>query len=404
MGTTTIAAAAAAKSSSSSFLPLLIIIVLFGLFYVTIIRPQRNRQRKAQATQRQVMPGQRVRTTAGIYGTVISGDDRDVVVEIAPGVQVTMLRRGIMDVVPEDDQGGTPSRRARPTRTPAEDTEPADDRGDRDHLAAAVAGSPKDCRHVAPSTQPSRPGRLLIVAGGHHHRDAGGHPARGTSSKPGKWHDSFKVGLGLDLSSGTTVTLQAVTKATRRPARAQMNEASEHHAPAGQRRRVQRRRWCSSRAASSSRCRSPARAPSEVVSIVGQTALLRFRQVLLCSAPDICDRSRRGHARPRAPASTSTVAQRLAEPVVVRQPASSSGRPRRQGRARQPAAPARPPGPPGSARPRRGLAVSRQRRPRPARLDVARHPRPRRPRRAPRPETAGEPARSTSQCWPCSTS
>ena len=119
MGTTTIAAAAAAaKSSSSSFLPLLIIIVLFGLFYVTIIRPQRNRQRNAQATQKQVMPGQRVRTTAGIYGTVISGDDRDVVVEIAPGVQVTMLRRGIMDVVPEDDQGGTRPRASRP-RTPA---------------------------------------------------------------------------------------------------------------------------------------------------------------------------------------------------------------------------------------------------------------------------------------------
>jgi preprotein translocase subunit YajC len=120
-------AAAPAKTSSSSFLPLLIIIVLFGLFYVTIIRPQRNRQRNAQATQRQVMPGQRVRTTAGIYGTVISGDDRDVVVEIAPGVQVTMLRRGIMDVVPEDDQGGTPSQ---PTPdSGAEDTKPADDRG-----------------------------------------------------------------------------------------------------------------------------------------------------------------------------------------------------------------------------------------------------------------------------------
>ena len=131
MGTTTIAAAAAAaKSSSSSFLPLLIIIVLFGLFYVTIIRPQRNRQRNAQATQRQVMPGQRVRTTAGIYGTVISGDDRDVVVEIAPGVQVTMLRRGIMDVVPEDDQGGTPSASQPTPDTGAEDTKPADDRGD----------------------------------------------------------------------------------------------------------------------------------------------------------------------------------------------------------------------------------------------------------------------------------
>jgi preprotein translocase subunit YajC len=125
----TMAIAAAAKSSSSSFLPLLIIIVLFGLFYVTIIRPQRNRQRAAQATQKQAMPGQRVRTTAGIYGTLISGDDRDVVVEIAPGVQITMLRRGIMDVVPEDDQGGSPVSQTTPD-TGEEDTKPADDRGD----------------------------------------------------------------------------------------------------------------------------------------------------------------------------------------------------------------------------------------------------------------------------------
>lgn len=138
---TMILAAASTKSSSSSFLPLLIIIVLFGLFYMTIIRPQRNRQRSAMQTQRQVMPGQRIRTTAGIYGTVISGDDRDVVVEIAPGVNVTMLRRAVMDVVPEDDQGGTTtatepepaSSTASSSSAGTEDqgsTKPADDRGD----------------------------------------------------------------------------------------------------------------------------------------------------------------------------------------------------------------------------------------------------------------------------------
>ena len=103
-----VAADAATKSSSSSFLPLLIIVVLFGLFYMTIIRPQRNRQRQAQQKQSQVLPGQRIRTTAGIYGTVVSGDDRDIIVEIAPGVQVTMLRRAVMEIVPEDDQGGNP--------------------------------------------------------------------------------------------------------------------------------------------------------------------------------------------------------------------------------------------------------------------------------------------------------
>jgi len=54
------------------------------------------------------LPGQRSALTAGIYGTLISGDDRDVVVEIAPGVQIQMLRRAIMEVVPEDDQAARP--------------------------------------------------------------------------------------------------------------------------------------------------------------------------------------------------------------------------------------------------------------------------------------------------------
>jgi preprotein translocase subunit YajC len=131
MGTTILAATAATKTSSSSFLPLLIIIVLFGLFYVTIIRPQRNKQRAATQTQSQAVPGQRVRTTAGIYGTLVSGDDRDVVVEIAPGVQIQMLRRGIMEVVPEDDQAGSSNvYEPEPETNSDEHNKPADDRGD----------------------------------------------------------------------------------------------------------------------------------------------------------------------------------------------------------------------------------------------------------------------------------
>jgi preprotein translocase subunit YajC len=130
MGTINLAAAAA-PAKSSSFLPLLIIIVLFGLFYMTIIRPQRNKQRAAARTQTQVMPGQRVRTTAGIYGTVVSGDDRDVVVEIAPGVEITMLRRAIMEVVPDDDEAGTtPMYEPEQDADAEEQNKPADDRGD----------------------------------------------------------------------------------------------------------------------------------------------------------------------------------------------------------------------------------------------------------------------------------
>jgi preprotein translocase subunit YajC len=98
--------AAAAKSSSGNYTFLLVIVVLFGLFYFVMIRPQRNRQRQAQQMQRQVMPGQQVRTTAGMYATVVSADDDDVVLEIAPGVQARFLRRAVMEVISEDDGMG----------------------------------------------------------------------------------------------------------------------------------------------------------------------------------------------------------------------------------------------------------------------------------------------------------
>lgn len=98
LATTSSGSSAAKGSPTFTFLILAVLVVLF---YVLIMRPQRNRQRRAMQTQNQAMPGQRIRTTAGMYGTVVSGDDRDVVIEIAPGVQVTMLRRAIMEVVPD---------------------------------------------------------------------------------------------------------------------------------------------------------------------------------------------------------------------------------------------------------------------------------------------------------------
>jgi preprotein translocase YajC subunit len=109
MGIMYLAATAAGKSSSNSFTPILIIAVLFGVFYMLIIRPQRNKQRRAQQMQGGVEVGKRVRTTAGIYGTVTAIDDGDVELEIAPGVEIRILRRAIMDILPEDSpEDGAP--------------------------------------------------------------------------------------------------------------------------------------------------------------------------------------------------------------------------------------------------------------------------------------------------------
>jgi preprotein translocase subunit YajC len=105
MGNMVLAASDAASkgSGSGSLNILLIIVVLFGVLYFVMIRPQRNRQRKAQEQQNAVTPGTRVRTTAGMYATVVGVDGDDVILEVAPGVEVRYVKRAIMQVLPDEE-------------------------------------------------------------------------------------------------------------------------------------------------------------------------------------------------------------------------------------------------------------------------------------------------------------
>ena len=109
MGFTAAAEAATKSSGSALTFPILIVLVFVG-FYFLMIRPQRRRQQAVQQQQRTVEPGARVRTTAGMYATVVEVDGDDVVLEVAPGVEVRYLRRAIMEVIEagEEPEGDEP--------------------------------------------------------------------------------------------------------------------------------------------------------------------------------------------------------------------------------------------------------------------------------------------------------
>jgi preprotein translocase subunit YajC len=94
-----LAAAQPTGGGGGSYTFLIIIVVLFALFYFVMIRPQRNRQRQVQQMQNQIRPGQRIRTTAGMYATVTAVEGDDVILELSPGVTARFMRRAIMDVV-----------------------------------------------------------------------------------------------------------------------------------------------------------------------------------------------------------------------------------------------------------------------------------------------------------------
>ena len=100
--------AASKGSSSGSTTFLLVIVVLIVGMWFLLIRPQRARQRKAMEQQRGVEPGQRVRTTAGMYATVVDVDGDDVILEVAPGVHTRYIKRAIAEVLP-DGAGDVPA-------------------------------------------------------------------------------------------------------------------------------------------------------------------------------------------------------------------------------------------------------------------------------------------------------
>jgi preprotein translocase subunit YajC len=118
---TAVVAATSSKSGSSSYTFLLLIVLVFVGFYFLMIRPQRRRQQQAQQQQRTLSPGARVRTTAGMYATVSAVDGDDVILEVAPGVDVRYMRRAIMEVVSAGEDEETE------TVTDAHDEEYADD-------------------------------------------------------------------------------------------------------------------------------------------------------------------------------------------------------------------------------------------------------------------------------------
>jgi preprotein translocase subunit YajC len=68
------------------------------------IRPGRNRQKKVSQQQKTVRPGARVRTTAGMYATVVAVDGDDVVLEVAPDIEVRYIKRAIMEVLTPGDE------------------------------------------------------------------------------------------------------------------------------------------------------------------------------------------------------------------------------------------------------------------------------------------------------------
>lgn len=95
--------AAAASSSPLGFLgSLLPILLIFPIFYFLVIMPQQKARKKHRAMMESLKKGDRVVSSAGIIGTIVSVDKDTVVLQVAPEVKLRILRSSVADLREEE--------------------------------------------------------------------------------------------------------------------------------------------------------------------------------------------------------------------------------------------------------------------------------------------------------------
>jgi preprotein translocase subunit YajC len=92
----------AGPSSLGLFLP---IILMIGIMYLLMIRPQQTRQKKWQAMLQQLKPGNRVVTSGGLRGAIISIKDDALVLRIPPdNLKLEVTRNSIVTVITDEEE------------------------------------------------------------------------------------------------------------------------------------------------------------------------------------------------------------------------------------------------------------------------------------------------------------
>ena len=84
-----------------SFMPL---VVIFGIFYILLIRPQQKRAKQHQELIKNLRRGDKVISGGGIYGTISKIiSDTELELEVAAGVKIKVVRAAIQEVLTKSE-------------------------------------------------------------------------------------------------------------------------------------------------------------------------------------------------------------------------------------------------------------------------------------------------------------
>ncbi len=106
------AQAATPAQSNEGFLNILLMLSMVVIFYFLLIRPQSKRAKEHKQTVESLQRGDEVITNGGILGLIVNVSESYVIIEIAPTVEVTVLKTSVQTLLPKgtlkgiDPKGG----------------------------------------------------------------------------------------------------------------------------------------------------------------------------------------------------------------------------------------------------------------------------------------------------------
>ena len=95
------AQAAPAGGAGADYLSFLPLVAIFVVFYFLMLRPQQKRAKETKAMWKRLQKGDEVVTVGGIVGRIAKLTDQYATVEIASGVEVTVQRQAVAQVLPK---------------------------------------------------------------------------------------------------------------------------------------------------------------------------------------------------------------------------------------------------------------------------------------------------------------
>jgi len=148
------AQAASSGQTEAGWANLILLIGIFFIFWLLLIRPQTKRAKEQKKMTENLQRGDEVITNGGILGLVLNVSESYVIVEIAPGTEVIVLKSSVQTLLPkgtlksiEPSKGGKQAKKAARSIP-----EPENKSNGSDSVSEETAGSSNDENDDSPKT------------------------------------------------------------------------------------------------------------------------------------------------------------------------------------------------------------------------------------------------------------